>query len=94
MDANRKGRALAQHEVHVDAPPERLWALMSDIDGSARGSRTSGGRAERPACARLGLHIEVRWHRRLIYDPNPTTAAALDLDTSSPAEGLLEPVPA
>lgn len=33
MDANQNAPAFARHEIHIESPPERVWALISDIDG-------------------------------------------------------------
>lgn len=32
MDANRDAPAFAGHHIHIEAPPEKVWALISDID--------------------------------------------------------------
>lgn len=32
MDANQDAPAFAHHEIYIEAPPERVWVLISDID--------------------------------------------------------------
>jgi uncharacterized protein YndB with AHSA1/START domain len=32
MDANQNAPVFARHEIHIQAPAERVWALISDID--------------------------------------------------------------
>ncbi len=32
MDANQNAPAFARREIHIEAPPEMVWALLSDID--------------------------------------------------------------
>jgi uncharacterized protein YndB with AHSA1/START domain len=32
VDANQNAPVFARHEIHIEAQPERVWALISDID--------------------------------------------------------------